>query len=221
MLVWFAQHRDRFLGVSATVAETSDKAAPPRARLTQFELTDQMSRSFSSERLHDKIWVASFFFAECPSVCPALNTKVQELQRQFRDRGIEFVSITCDPHQDTAVRLFDYSKRFSADPKVWHFLTGDLDYIQQVAEDIFQVSVGPATHSDRLILFGRDMQLIDTFRSRDPVEFQRLKKKITELTEDGGNQETPSGTTAHQPLGRDGAVSVSRGSGLASHKETT
>jgi len=179
MLMLFAWRASRETRPTVTVTSSSDP--PTRPVLTEFQLADQMATPFDSKSLQGKYWLASFFFTNCPSVCVNLNNKVQELQREFPAPGLEFVSITCDPGNDTSTRLYEYSKRFNADPSKWHFLTGDVNYIRRVAKDFFQVSVTGLTHSDRLILVDPQGQTVGTYSTSDPSDFITLKRKLKSL----------------------------------------
>ncbi len=169
---------------------SKDPDAPP----VEFEMTDQKGRKFNSQDLEGKIWVGSIFYASCPGTCKIQNTRVAELQKEFGDQGVEFVSITCDPDNDTVTRLHDYSNLFGADAEKWHFLTGDFATAKQVGEQKFGIVVRNQTHSDRLILFDRDGSLVGRFRSLEPVQFEKLKMKIrkllagepVDLTDNGG-----------------------------------
>jgi protein SCO1/2 len=71
---------------------------------------------------------------------------------------VEFVSITVDPERDTPEVLTEYAERFGADTGRWHFLTGALPYIHDVAVTGFKVGSmdDPLIHSERLILVGRE-----------------------------------------------------------------
>jgi cytochrome oxidase Cu insertion factor (SCO1/SenC/PrrC family) len=155
--------------------------APVGMLLEEFRLTDQQGREFDSRSLDGKVWVGSVFFADCPSVCRAQNQRISELQHEFAELGVEFVSITCDPENDTPRRLADYSLIFNAQPDRWHFLTGDLALIRRIGSDMLQVAVEEEVHSDRLVVFGRDGKIAGSFRSTDRDEFLKAQVKLREL----------------------------------------
>ena len=146
-----------------------------------FELTDQSGKTFNSESLAGKVWVGSIFFADCPSTCRVQNNRVAELQREFGDQGVEFVSITCDPANDTPARLAEYSRLFGADPAKWHFLTGDLLLIREIGNNKFGIVVEEEVHSDRLIVFDREGQVVGTYRSTQRDEFLKAQQKLRDL----------------------------------------
>lgn len=166
--------------------------------VNSFELTDQLGREFRSDEMLGKIWVASIFFADCPGFCPQQNRQMQLIQNEFGDLGVVCVSITCDPEKDTPRRLLDYSSRFDAKHDQWHFLTGDLDEIKRVGNDIFQVVINPQAHSNRFFVIDREGKIHDSFRSTDVGELASLRKALQRLlTEspatDASQTEAPPG----------------------------
>ena len=149
--------------------------------VSEFEFTNQKGKKFSSASLDGKIWVGSIFYATCPGTCRIQNTRVAELQKDFGDRGVEFVSITCDPDKDTPSALNDYSKMFGAQADKWHFLTGDFELARKIGEKKFGITVLPQTHSDRLVLFKKDGSMAGRYRSLEPEQFTKLKEEIEKL----------------------------------------
>lgn len=156
----------------------------PPQRVEWFSLTERSGRTITLDDLKGKTWVASFFFTNCPGVCLKLNQTIAELQKEFPDPGIEFVSITVDPDNDTPERLTEYAARFQADPNHWLFLTGPFNQIKLLAEKSFHVSAGPAVHSDRLMLVDRFGQVQGSFRGSDDAQVGSLKRKIVEVTKE-------------------------------------
>ena len=158
----------------------------------EFTLTDQTHKPFDSQQLKGKVWVGSIFFATCPSTCRMQNQQVQKLQHEFKDQGLQLVSITCDPEVDTPEKLLQYARLFNADSKVWHFLTGDIELIRKVGGRRFGITVDQKVHSDRLVLMGRDGEVIGTYRSLLPDQVVKLRSKLSELLSDRGDAESAS-----------------------------
>lgn len=164
--------------------------------LDTFTLLDQNADQFDSSSLKGEIWIANFFFADCPSICPQVNSRLADLLRRYgrrHERGLHVVSITCDPARDTTSRLYDYARRFAADSKEWHFLTGELAYIQRVGRDIFQVSVDPQTHSSRLIVVDREGKVRGSFLSDQSTDHVALQKLLDELFAEPSDQTREAG----------------------------
>lgn len=162
--------------------------------LTEFTLTDSGGEDFGSQNLEDKVWVASFFFTQCAANCRALNMKISELQREFGDRGVEFVCISCDPKYDTPPVLASYAEFFNAEPDQWHFLTGDMEYIQRIGHDKFDVPVGEKRHEDELLVIDQAGEFRGKFRARQPEQFARLKVLIEELLAESGEAASDAAT---------------------------
>jgi len=144
-----------------------------------FELVDANGAPFSSESLRGKVWLVSFFFTSCESVCPMVIGKMGNLF-ESAPRGMHFVSVTIDPTRDTPPELKKYAERFDADPRRWHFLTGAPDVVRAVVTDGFKVTMPTGEHdldrhSVRLILVDQAGDIRGYFTSTDPEEMNRLK----------------------------------------------
>ncbi len=148
-------------------------AGPP---LESFELTDSQGKPFTSQSLRGQVWLGSFFFTSCPSACRKLNQAISGLQQKHPE--LQFVSITCDPQNDTPEALAAYAKLFKADPARWHFLTGPIDYILRIGRDVFKVTVVQGDHSTRAALVGRDGKIIGHFNPLEPGDLGKLEEAI-------------------------------------------
>lgn len=153
-------------------------AEPKRPPLTDFVLTDSEGEKFDSAVLRGKVWVGSFFFTNCPAMCWRLNQALSGLQETDTASAARFVSITCDPDNDTPQALKAYAARFKADPARWTFLTGDLKLIRRIGNDFFQVAVDKGTHSDRAFVVDRKGQVRGRFRLTEPDQVEMLRKLL-------------------------------------------
>jgi cytochrome oxidase Cu insertion factor (SCO1/SenC/PrrC family) len=184
ILAWFAKQQVR---EEYGAVQVPDRAKPPERsgpKLTEFELVDQNGVTMNSRELEGHVWAGSFFFAKCPSTCYNQNIKLQQLSAQFADRGLKLVSITCDPANDSPAALAEYASRFNADASNWRFLTtstDDIEYLQRIGNDFFQLMVGPETHSDRVIVFDRQGQQRGAFSMLRPDQFLNCQKLIEQL----------------------------------------
>jgi cytochrome oxidase Cu insertion factor (SCO1/SenC/PrrC family) len=166
---------EAFVGPAIPVATGAKSAHPP---LTEFTLTDQYGKPFNSESLRGKVWVASFFFTNCPAVCWRLNQTLAALQETDPHRDVRYVSITCDPENDTPEALLKYAEHFKADPARWTFLTGPMDLIQRIGQDFFQISVEKGAHTDRACVVDRQGKIRGRFRLTEPDQVELLKKLL-------------------------------------------
>jgi protein SCO1/2 len=61
-------------------------------QIPAFRLTDQHGHPFTDKELEGKVYVASFFFATCPEICPKMNSQVQRAAEKYKDnKEVAFV----------------------------------------------------------------------------------------------------------------------------------
>lgn len=108
-----------------------------------FSLIDQNNKKITNEDYKGKVYVVEFFFSSCPSICPRMNQNMLKLQDAFYgnlDFGI--ASITIDPQNDTSAQLKQHAKDLGVKHPNWHFLTGDYNYIMNLANKGFNIYAG-------------------------------------------------------------------------------
>ncbi len=166
----------------ALAVRDDDLVVKTGAELTEFEFTDQFGKPFGSLDLEGKVWIGSFFFADCPSLCVMQNNEIAKLQRRFADQDLTVVSITVAPEKDPPHKLREYGKRFTTDREHWRFLTGrDIDYVRQVGIDIFTLAAADETHTTHVAVFDRSGQRRGAFKVTAPDEYVKLVKLIEEV----------------------------------------
>ncbi|MEE1897811.1 SCO family protein [Flavobacterium rakeshii] len=108
-----------------------------------FELTDQDNKTITDKDYLGKVYVVEFFFSTCPTICPVMNQNMVEIQNQFYGNP-EFgiASITINPEYDTPKVLKQHAEDLGVKHYNWHFLTGDKDYIFNLAEKGFNLYAG-------------------------------------------------------------------------------
>jgi protein SCO1/2 len=129
---------------------------PPSASepiLTEFTLTERSGRKLGTADLAGRVSVTNFFFTHCPAECLKQQRAFEIVQREYGPQGVQFVSISCDPQNDTPSRFQQYvaEQRFdiAKEGEAWWFLTGDITYIQRVAAEIYQVPLKRFTHTEK------------------------------------------------------------------------
>jgi len=178
MTILFASRRGANTDSGISMESHEDVVIEDAGEPIEFSFLDQNGKRFDSASLDGKLWIGSIFFSTCPSTCRMQNMKVSELQRRYGDKGVEFVSITCDPEIDTPPTLNSYAQKFSADAEKWHFLTGDLGLIKRVGGNRFGITVDDKVHSDRLVLFDGEGTRIESYRSLEPDQFVALTEEL-------------------------------------------
>lgn len=129
-----------------------------------FEYTDQHGNPFSLQDLEGKVWVATFIFTNCETVCPPMTANMARLQRMVHEEGlddVEFVAFSVDPEVDTPEVLREYAALYTDNTENWHFLTGYVqEHIEQFARDNFKAIVYKPENDDQVI-HGIDFYLVD------------------------------------------------------------
>jgi protein SCO1 len=138
---------------------------PVLATLPAFSLTDQDGRAFGSDELRGRVWLAGFIFTRCPTICPALTTRMAKIQRRARgiDQAFRLVSFSVDPAYDTPERLAEFARKHKASPRLWRFLTGPLDHMKSTVEGGLKIAMGaPEGEQDFASIFhGTHFVLVD------------------------------------------------------------
>ncbi|MEK9755951.1 MAG: SCO family protein [Bacteroidota bacterium] len=111
-----------------------------KRKAPDFILTNQDSILISNEDMSGKVYVLEFFFTRCPDICIEMNQNMKFLDKEFSDSN-EFgiISISIDPENDTPTVLKKYSEALSISSQNWHFLTGDKEYIYNLANKGFNI----------------------------------------------------------------------------------
>jgi protein SCO1/2 len=159
--------------------ETKD---PPKDKDLRF--FERNGREFKFSEMDGKLWVASFFFTACPSECRILNNEIAKLRLEYKDKDVTFVSITCDPDNDSLEALRKYAAIYGADPDRWLFVRGDPDYTSFLGLTKFKVSVVKQSHSDQMILIKPDGTIEDYYSSKQAGELLKIRKAIDGLLEE-------------------------------------
>jgi cytochrome oxidase Cu insertion factor (SCO1/SenC/PrrC family) len=169
-----------------TIATRNATAGVPHDRLgylpwlNEFHLVDQNGQPFFSRDLTGQVWIASFFFTSCPTICPRQNEFLSGLGRQLGPT-VALVSITSDPGTDSPAVLRQYARRFHDSTGNWRFLTGDPQYIRRVASEFFHAAAGPDHHSTLLFVVDRWGNVRGQIDWQDADATARIETLVAEL----------------------------------------
>lgn len=97
-----------------------------------FELTGDDGQPFASSELTGHVWIASFLYTTCTTICPTLASQLANIEERTAHHGdrVQLVSISVDPEADTPARMHEFAGRFRHDAARWHFLTGSPDTVR-------------------------------------------------------------------------------------------
>ena len=151
-----------------------------------FEFTNHLGEKVTSKDYEGKIYVADFFFATCPTICPKMSTHMLELQKHFYDRPeFKLLSHTVNPEHDSVEVLFEYARKVHARDSVWDFVTGKKEDIYKIAfEGYFanamedEVAPGGFLHSSNLFLIDKKGRIRGIFDGTSTREVESLMDAI-------------------------------------------
>ena len=145
---------------------------------TTFLDQDGKKRNFDSFK--GQAVVLTFIYTRCPmpSFCPLMDKNFVKLQEKLKADpllNVHLVTVSFDPENDTPPVLKKHAQELGANPKVWTFLTGDVDTIDQFAGK-FGVSIQRSiddqknvniTHNLRTAIIDRQGNLIKTYTGNE------------------------------------------------------
>jgi protein SCO1/2 len=141
---------------------------PPKVlgQVPSYQLTNQDNQDFGSSDLTGSVYVVSFFFTSCVTICPKVMDAMARLQERYARNKVpvKLVSITVDPDNDTPQALKKYAKKMGAKPEHWTFLTGTWEAISALVIKGFKTHMGRAEEDDEGVLdigHGAHLLLID------------------------------------------------------------
>jgi len=132
-----------------------------------FTLTDQAGHNVSLSQFRGKVVALTFGYSRCPNpnYCFRLSRNLAEVERQFHDRAgsdLVLLTIAIDPEYDQGPTLARYAQSFGANAKSWHFLTGTVSQVHQVAGMFgmdFWNTEGLLTHTLHTVIIDRQGRL--------------------------------------------------------------
>jgi len=119
----------------------------PGERVPDLKYVDETGAAHTLDEWRGKIVVVTFIYTRCPfpDFCPRMDRQFKSVQAailddpQLRDR-VRLLSVSFDPTFDTPSVLAAHAKTLGADPRIWHFVTGDSESIDRFASR-FGVSI--------------------------------------------------------------------------------
>ena len=178
------RRREWLLGMSVLAGCRPKNKLPELGNIPPFEFTSQEGKLFSSSALQGKVWVADFFFTNCPAQCPRMSNQLQRVQEQTAGLAdARIVSISVDPERDTVAALSAYAKRFHADARRWVFLTGRKDLIQNLMSEAFYLGFAETMqdHSTKFVVVDRAMRIRGFYDSFAKDDIEKMIGDIKEL----------------------------------------
>lgn len=164
--------------------------------IEDFSLIDQNGSTFTRDSIGDRVFIANFFFASCPQICPVINGHMKIASQKLENStDVLFLSHTVDPYNDTVAVLRDYANSFEIDDNQWKFLTGRKSTIYHLAIDNYKAVIQevPDTtdfiHSEKIMLVDKDFHVRGIYEGDDITEVLELVEDARFLLKSYSDQE--------------------------------
>jgi len=182
VLIAFYWQSKEFKYTELPVYSTDELGEKVPYYIDSFSLIDQNGEVFTREDIGDKVYIANFFFASCPEVCPTINGHLKIASQKLENStDVLFISHTVDPYNDTAEVLREYANKFEVNDDQWKFLTGSKSTIYRLARDSYKAVIQevPDTtdfiHSEKIMLVDKDFHVRGIY---DGLEITDIMKMI-------------------------------------------
>lgn len=147
---------------------------------------NQEGNEVEMEDYTNKVWLSTFIFTNCDTVCSPMTAHVAKLQEQLKNEkvDVELVSFTIDPDNDTPEVLKAFADNYGADFDNWNLLTG---YEQSEIESFSNKSfIAPAAklegsnqfvHSTSIYLM-KGHKILEQYDAVSEVPYDKIIKDI-------------------------------------------
>jgi protein SCO1/2 len=168
-------------------------------KIPSFKYLNEDSTWISNKDFKNKIWIAEFFFATCPTICPIMNSQMKKLNQELvsYQKEIQFLSFTINPEHDKPSVLKKYREDAGITARNWSFLTGDESETHKLGIESFLTFAGKDdeaeggyAHSGSFTLVDKEghvrgvYQVTNENGKANESEYKRMKTEILKLLND-------------------------------------
>lgn len=163
-------------------------------KIPMFSFINQNGETVTNNTYKNKIYIADFFFTNCPGICPKLTENMGSLQEAYKnDHDIMLLSHTVMPWKDSVSVLKDYAQKNNINAVKWHLVTGDKDALYNIArtgyfadEDFIKTQdANDFIHTENFILIDKQGYIRGVYNGTLEVDVDRLKRHISILKKEG------------------------------------
>jgi protein SCO1/2 len=166
-------------------------------KIPSFRFLNEDSVWVTNKDFKGKVWIAEFFFASCPTICPMMNQQMKRFVNETKDIADQYhiLSFSINPKDDIPSVLKKYKEAHQISQKNWSFLTGrPEELVHELGINNFQTfagrdeeSAGGYAHSGAFTLvdqegYVRGVYAITNYDATvNEPEYKRLISEIRKL----------------------------------------
>lgn len=178
-----------YVDATRTPQWLTPRAARTAHRVGDFALVDQTGHTVTRATVAGHVYVASFFYTTCRTLCPTVRSQLARVRDAFRDDSlVVLLSHTVTPEADDVPALAHYA-RLNAIGGAWHLLTGPRaaldglaarDYFVEL-RDTTANTIGTLAHTETLVLVDGDGHVRGMYEGSLPFEVDQLIADVRRL----------------------------------------
>lgn len=171
-------------------------------KVPNMKFQTQSGDSLELDSLKGNLYVANFFFATCPGICPKLSNSMERVQSAFiKDEKFKMLSITVDPERDSVQALRGYADNHNAIPGKWYYLRGSQQNISELAGKGLYITARPGdpgdaeafVHSEKLVMVDWEGNIRGYYSGIDSLSVNKMMADIVLLLRSKDRKTTFSG----------------------------
>lgn len=155
-------------------------------QIPKFQFIDQEGQKVTEKTFEGKVYVADFFFTNCPTICPDMTEQMNRVYKKYEDNpDLMLLSHTVDPKRDTPKTLKNYADKLGVSSSKWKFVTGDKEDIYNVGRKGYMASArkdstapGGFLHSGQFFLIDQKRRIRGIYNGTKPESVDQLMKDI-------------------------------------------
>lgn len=157
-------------------------------KVDNFEFKNQDGELITSSSTEGKVHTINFFFTSCPSICPPMRIKQQDLSRTFsEEKEFKQYSISIDFKNDTVGKLKNYAELHDINSMQWNLLRAPSEEKLQDMANLLKTNFKPNEdgtdfyHSSFVALIDKEQYIRGFYNILLDEEVTLLKQDIERL----------------------------------------
>jgi protein SCO1 len=159
-------------------------------KVGNFKFINQKGDTITQKNLNQTIYVADFFFVQCPGICKDMATQLRRVYKAYENNPhVKIISHTVNPEHDSVSVLMEYAQQQGIqDAQKWMLVTGSKKEIYQMARDQYystatQGDGGPDdfVHTERFVLVDTEKRIRGFYDGTSEAEINQLMFDIDKL----------------------------------------
>lgn len=131
--------------------------------------------------------LVELIYTRCPDICPTTTIKMVQLQKRLLEanlmgNGVEFLTVTIDPENDTPDVLKYYAKQLGIQPQGWTILRGDEQTTRTVTSSLGfianKMEDGFISHTSSTYLVDQDNKVMRKFGMGEDFDPDQIYQEL-------------------------------------------